>query len=283
MLNRNYNFTLRNSNTNSDQKSSAIRSVYRAVDILVCLSNGINSLTDITNHTKLTKPTVFRLLKTLEELRMVTQDPITHQYYLGPLINQIASNPETNHHYLITCALGELKQLWEFSGETVELDIMVGLQYRRIYAITSRYELKVESVPDTAGPVFVGAAAKVLLSQLDDVELKTALKHIKIRHVTDHSVINRAELMSQVKAVRDKGYSISFGERIEGAMSISIPVSGYFWPVALAIVGPVARFQPKADKYLKESLASAGRISDNLTEFFQEKGVIVEKQRERSK
>jgi len=256
-----------------NQKPSAVRSIYRAVDILVCLSKGVNTLTDITNGTKLTKPTVYRILKTLEELNMATQDPLNHQYYLGPMVNQIASNPETNHHYLITCALGELMQLWESSGETVELNIMVGLQYRRIYAITSRYELKIESVPDPAGPVFVGAPAKVLLSQLDDVDLKAALRNIRIKHVTDHSVTNRAELMSQVKTAREQGYSISSGERIEGGMCISVPIKGYSWPVALAIVGPVARFQPKADKYLKECLAKANRISNNLLEFFKEKGV----------
>jgi IclR family KDG regulon transcriptional repressor len=273
--NSNNNFTLRNFAINYERKPSAIRAVYRAVDILVCLSNGINTLTDIANHTKLTKPTVYRLIKTLEELLMVTQDPTTHQYYLGPLINQIASNPETNHHYLITCALAELRQLWESSGETVELNIMVGFQYRRIYEIPSRYELKVVAGPDPVGPIFVGAPAKVLLSQLDDAELKAALKNIKISHVTEHSVTDRKELIAQARAIRDQGYAISHGERIDGALCISAPVKNYFWPVALSIVGPEARFQPQVEKYVKEILASTGRITDNITEFFKAKGVIV--------
>jgi DNA-binding IclR family transcriptional regulator len=272
--NSNKKFVLRNYTINYDQKPSAIRSVYRAINIIVCLSNGINTLTDIANHTKLTKPTVYRLLKTLEELLMVTQDPTTHQYYLGPLINQIASNPETNHHYLITCALAELRQLWESSGETVELNIMVGVQYRRIYEIPSRYELKVVAGPDPVGPIFVGATAKVLLSQLDDADLKAALKNIRISHVTEHSVTDKKELIAQAKKIREQGYAISHGERIEGALCISAPVKGYFWPVALSVVGPEARFYPRVEKFLKEIMASASRISDNITEFFQAKGVI---------
>ena len=277
MSNSNKYFVLRNYAINYDQKPSAIRSVYRAVDILVCLSNSINTLTDIASRTKLTKPTVYRLLKTMEELLMVTQDPTTHQYYLGPLINQIASNPETNHHYLITCALAELRQLWESSGETVELNIMVGLQYRRIYEIPSSYELKVVAGPDPVGPIFVGATAKMLLSQLDDAELKAALKSIRIRHVTEHSVTDKKELIAQSKIIRQQGYAISHGERIDGALCISAPVKGYFWPVALSIVGPEARFQPRVEKYLKEILASASRVSDNITDFFQKKGVIDRK------
>lgn len=278
MQNRNINFTLRNTTSDSDQKSKAIRSVYRAVDILVCLSNGINTLTDITNQTKLTKPTVYRLLKTLEELRTVTQDPVTHHYYLGPLIQKIASNPETNHHYLITCALAELRQLWESSGENVELNIMVGLQYLRIYEIPSRYELKVVSGPDPVGPIFVGATARVLLSQLDDAELKAALKNIRISHVTEHSVTDKKELIAHAKAIRKRGYAVSHGERIDGALCISAPVKGYFWPVALSVVGPEVRFHPRVEKYLKEIMASSSRITDNITKFFQAKGVIVKEQ-----
>jgi DNA-binding IclR family transcriptional regulator len=213
------------------------------------------------------------LLKTLEELRTVTQDPVTHHYFLGPLIQKIASNPETNHQYLITCAMAELRQLWEASGETVELNIMVGIQYARIYEIPSRYELKVVAGPDPVGPIFVGATAKVLLSQLDDAELKAALKNIKISHVTEYSVTDRTELLSQAKETRKQGYATSYGERIDGALCISVPVKNYFWPVALSIVGPQMRFKPRIKNALKELISSAERISSNISEFFLEKGV----------
>jgi IclR family KDG regulon transcriptional repressor len=276
--NSNINFTIRNITSDSNQKSTAIRSVYRAVNILICLSNGFNTVTDIASYCKLTKPTVYRLLKTLEEMLMVTQDPATHRYYLGPLINQIASNPLANHHYLITCALAELGHLWDFSGETVELNIMVGLQYIRIYEIPSRYELKVVAGPDPVGPIFVGATAKVLLSQLDDTELKAALKNIRISHVTEHSVTDKKELIAQSKTIREQGYAISHGERIDGALCISAPVKNYFWPVALSVVGPEARFKPRIKESLREILASADRITKNISEFFQAKGVIVEEQ-----
>ncbi len=274
MPNRNPNFTLRNLATDTAQKPTAIRSVFRAVNILVCLSNGINSVTDIANCCKLTKPTAYRLLQTLEELLMVTQNPVTHLYYLGPLINRIASDPQANHHYLINCALEELTHLWNFSGETVELNIMVGLQYVRLYEIQSKFELKVVAGPDPVGPVYVGATAKVLLSQLDDDDLQTALNNIKIGRVTEHSVIDKRELMAQAKEIRQKGYAVSYGERIAHAICISAPIKNYFWPVALSLVGPDNRLEPIMDETIKEVTAGASRITDSIAEFFQAKGVI---------
>jgi len=269
---------VRNIATATAQKPTAIRSVFRAVNILVCLSNGMNTVTDIANCCKLTKPTVYRLLQTLEDLLMVTQDNITHQYYLGPLITRIASDPQANHHYLITCALEELTHLWNFSGETVELNIMVSLQYIRLYEIQSKFELKVVAGPDPVGPAYVGATAKVLLSQFDDDELHTALKNIKIRRVTEHSVIDKRELIAQAKEIRQRGYAISYGERIDHAICISAPIKNYFWPVALSLVGPDSRLEPRIDETIREVTTSASLITDSIAEFFQSKGVIDRRQ-----
>ena len=210
----------------------------------------------------------------MEELHLVTQDPITRNYYLGPLINQIASNPQANHHYLITSALEELRYLWDFSGETVELNIMVGLQYIRLHEIQSKFDLKVVQGPDPVGPIYVGATAKILLSQLNDEDLQIAMRNIEIRPVTEHSVTDKRKLKKQIEQIRKQGYSISYGERISGALCISAPVSDYFWPVALSLIGPESRLQPKIEETIEKVKTSAQRVSDNITEYFKIKGVI---------
>jgi DNA-binding IclR family transcriptional regulator len=210
----------------------------------------------------------------MEEVNLVTQDPTTRHYYLGPLINQIASNPEANHHYLITSALEELRYLWDFSGETVELNIMVGLQYIRLHEIQSKFDLKVVQGPDPVGPIYVGATAKILLSQLNDEELQIAIRNIEIRPVTEHSVTDTRELKKQIKQIRRQGYSISHGERIAGALCISAPVSNYFWPVALSLIGPDSRLQPQLEETIEKVKTSADQVSENLKEYFKLKGVI---------
>jgi IclR family KDG regulon transcriptional repressor len=272
MPNGNKLFALRNSASNNTSNTTGIRSIRRAVEILLCLSNGVNSLADICSHTNLAKPTVYRILQTLDEQLMVTQDKINHRYYVGPLINKIASNPQTNHQYLINCSMEELKRLWDFSGETVELNIMVGFQYIRIYEIQSKFELKVVAGPDPVGPVFVGATAKVMLSQLDDDKLRLVLRHIKISRVTERSVIDAKDLMAQAKEIRRSGYAVSYGERIDHAVCISVPVKNYFWPVALSLVGPDSRLERRVDETLKQVMVSAQRITQNIEEFYRVKG-----------
>jgi DNA-binding IclR family transcriptional regulator len=213
-------------------------------------------------------------MKTLDELHLVTQDPVTRHYYLGPLINQIASNPQANHHYLITSALEEMKYLWDFSGETVELNIMVGVKYIRLHEIQSKFDLKVVQGPDPVGPIYVGATAKILLSQLNDEDLQIAMRNVDIRSVTEHSVTDKRELKNQIKQIRKQGYSISHGERISGALCISAPVSNYFWPVALSLIGPESRLQPILEVTTEKVKSSAHRVSENIKEYFKIKGVM---------
>jgi DNA-binding IclR family transcriptional regulator len=200
---------------------------------------------------------------------MVARDPVSRKYFLGPLVTKLASNPKTNHYYLITCAMEELKKLWDITGENVELNIMVGGQYDRIHEIMGRHKLKVYEGADPVGPIFVGSAAKVLLSQIGDKELKLFMKNINIKQVTEHSVTDKKKLMSQIRETRQKGYAISYGERIAGAMCISAPVMHYYWPVALSLVGPESRLAPIAEEMIKKVMAGARLITKNVAEFFQ--------------
>jgi IclR family KDG regulon transcriptional repressor len=151
---------------------------------------------------------------------------------------------------------------------------MVGLQYIRLYEIPSRHHLKVIEGDDPVGPVYVGATAKVLLSQLDDDQLSVVIKNININPVTEHSVTDKKVLISQAKEIRQRGYAISYGERIPGALCISAPIRNYFWPAALSVVGPESRTESRVDEYRERLIASADRISENIAEFFQAKGVI---------
>ena len=265
---------LRNTTLDTEEKTIAVKSISRAADILFCMSNGINTVTDIAKKCELSKSTVHRLLKALKESHLATQDPISQQYHLGPLITRLSSNPQTNHNYLITCAIEEMNGLWDIVEETVTLNIMIGTQYVRLHEIPSKHDLRVIESYDPVGSIYVGATAKVLLSQLNDEELKAAIKNIRVSSVTEHSVTDKKILIAQSKKIRQQGYAISYGERIAGALCISSPIKNYFWPAALSIIGPEIRLKPRVNELVREVTTRSSRITNNITEFFQGKGVM---------
>jgi DNA-binding Lrp family transcriptional regulator len=63
----------------------SVRAVERALDILLCFSTEepIQSLTQIAESVNLSKPTVHRLLASLEKKQFIAKDQATSQYRLG--------------------------------------------------------------------------------------------------------------------------------------------------------------------------------------------------------
>ncbi len=239
-----------------------------------CLSNDINTITDIASYCKYSTSTVHRLLQSLKELSWAIQDENNHRYYLGPLVTQLSSNQNIAHRYLVMQALREMIHLSDITEETVNLGIMMQLHYMLLHEIPSKHDLRITAENKRLGPLYVGATAKVLLSQLDDDDLKTTLRHLEISHVTGNTVTDKELLVEQLKEVRRQGYCVTYGERIPGAVCISAPIHHYFCPASLSIVGLENRLRPRVQDVIEELKASTGRISLDIARAFNQKEVV---------
>jgi DNA-binding IclR family transcriptional regulator len=263
------------------QKSAVLQpekvtgSIAHATDILVCLADDIHKVSDIARRTGFSKSTVHRVLKLMEQSHLAVQDTINRRYYLGPMISRLASSAITTHKRLITCADAEMKRLAYLSGETVVLDIMMGLRYLPIHEITSQQNLKVtrdirkfELVYDRH---YAGGSVKVLLSQLDDKKLCTLIKILKIPAVTNRTVTDKRVLLAQIAEIRKLGYTVSRSELIQDTICLAVPVFRYNLPVSLCVVGPEIRLQPRIREVVFELKASSLRISKNIADIFGER------------
>lgn len=241
-------------------------SIVRAVNILRIISEGSNHLSEISKKVQLSKATVHRILKTLEETDLVKQDPINRRYFLGPLIIGLSSSTQIAHNFLVFCSNRELLRLRDFSHETVNLQIRLGLQRICIKEIESLESIKYISGMGAVHPLYLGSAAKILLSEMIDEEIQTLLEHIDFQPVCVNTITNKDVLTSEIEKVRRQGYAESFSERIRGSASISVPISNYSCPVALSVLGPENRFDSGSMKNcLTEMLRSAETISNLLT------------------
>jgi DNA-binding IclR family transcriptional regulator len=274
MLKRENNSDLRKYITSHGRASNVSTSLHRSSNILMCLSNDINTITDIAGYCKYSTSTVHRLLRSLKELNWIIQDGDSHKYYLGPLILQLASNRIASHKYLIMQALGEMERLANITEETINLAIMLQLNYSIIHAIPSKHDLRIIEENKRIGPMYTGATAKVMLSQLSDEELQITLRHIKFDRFTEKTVTDKTVLLEQVEEIRRKGYCVTYGERINGAVCISAPVRNYLCPATLSVVGPEDRLKARVEEVVEELKASAGSISLDITDALKEKGVI---------
>lgn len=242
-----------------------VEAINRAVQILRELARGSNSIGVLSSKTGLSKSTVHRIIKSLEMNGFVAQDPINRNYFLGPGIIAIASVPLIAHQYLIFCAADELNHLRTHANETVNLQIRIGTNRVCIFELVSSAELVYFSGQSTAKPIYVGSAGKVLLAEMSDQDIYRLLHNIELRPLGPNTIIDLNQLIKELKKVRKKGYATSFGERIEGSASISVPIKNYICEAAISVLGPDSRMSRKMDSILNHMRASASRVSDKLS------------------
>jgi len=243
-----------------------MNAINRTAEVLKLLSDGPRRFTDIARELHLTKSTAHRLLKALEQTELIKKNSISGRFHLGPLIAQLADSPFNEHQFLISCSIEELRKLRDSSRETVTLQIPLGTERMCIEEIQSMEPIKYVSGKGAIYPIFAGSAGKMLLAMMDNEQIKLLMQKFYYIPSVPNTIKNTEQLWKEIELARKLGHSTSFGERISGSASVAVPISDYFCPVVLNIVGPADRFTTSSiSDILAEMKHSASRITEALT------------------
>ncbi len=248
-----------------EDKQSSLKAVSRTAQILKCLQDGINTVTEIAAELGVHKSTSHRLLQALEEADLVVRNKLNRRYYIGSLISELASDPDVTHEYLVSCALNPMKRLAEITGESVGLNMLMGLHNVLLYEIPSRHELRLVAKRKISGDLHAGANARMLLAQLNARELGITLNNLDYRTLTERTITNKEELQAKINRIREQGWEISYGERIPEAMDIGVPIRNYFVPISLGILGPENRIKPRTQEFLAAAIEAGAQIEANIS------------------
>ena len=242
----------------------------RAANVLTCLSEGKNTLSEIAKTCKMGASSAHRLLATLTKPGLVIYDQASHRYYLGPRVAQLTANPVTSHQILIMAANHEMARLSAVIEETTTLSLMVGIQYIPLHSVYSNRRLVVLEEFRGIRPVLpLGSTDLILLSQLDEKELHRVLEIGYIWQGVDPKTKKDTDYwIKYISRIRKDGYVVTRGEKVPGGLGVSAPVENYFCPVALTIIGPEHRLEPVLSNLIKELMGSAQLLSGIIKQLF---------------
>jgi IclR family KDG regulon transcriptional repressor len=238
-----------------------VNSICRAAEIIRCLNRGENRLTDICRKLNLSKSTVHRLLKTLEISGFAIQDPLDRRYYFGRLLIDLASNYLTQHQILIMTARDEMSRLREISGETVIIQVRIGIERIFVEELQSYRTPRLIVGKGYIAPLQTGSGGKLLLSEIQHNDLEKILKSMSLGNKKNN--IDIESLVKELEVIRKRGYAKNVDETL-GSASISVPIKNYACPVALTILAPKDHLS-NVTSVLPELKKSAMRISQRLS------------------
>jgi IclR family acetate operon transcriptional repressor len=223
--------------------SDSVRSVDRALDILLCFSpeKPALSLTQIAEQVGMHKSTIHRLLATLEAKRFVTRDKTTGMYQLGFRFLELASIM-LQEIDINRWAQPYLRHLAQLSGETVDLAVLDGDHVVYLQVVESPQRVKFAAAVGEQLPVHCTATGKAFLAYLPEYQVDAILAKGMVKY-TDHTLISQVDLYQDLNETRQRGFAISTEEFEKDINAVAAPVlDANGCPMAvIAIVGPSFR------------------------------------------
>ncbi len=249
-------------------RGDTLQSVERAINILklFSLSKPEWGVSELGREMHLHKSIVSRLLRTLEQGGLLSQDPQTERYRLSvnliSLAAQVVSLLDVRE-----ISRPWLRQLAEACKETVNLSVLESGRVINIdQCLPQSREIKSTGWVGQSMPPHATAAGKVLMCYLPEAELDRLLRR-GLAHLTPRTIVSPPTLRRELERVREQGYAVAREELEAGLNAVAAPVWDHrgMAVASVNIAGPAYRLTPQMFPKLAVQLKQVtGEISEQL-------------------
>lgn len=205
-----------------------VQSIDRTFDILEILAQEKDGLglTEIGKRVCLHKSTVFRLLSSLVSRGYIEKNPQTAAYRLSLKFIELCS-ASLNSLELKTEALPSLKRLASLTTQAVYLAIRDGWEAIYIEKVETFESIRKYDIIGKRAPAYCTALGKVLLTGLEENEIRKAFQGIPLTPLTSNTITDLDELIQEVALVRTRGWAEDNEEYEGGIRCIAAPIYDY--------------------------------------------------------
>src|SRR2546428_4469625 len=233
-----------------------VQAIDRAAKILDCFTFEQPELpvSEIAAKTGLHKSTAHRILMALEYNDIIGQNQETGNYYLGLKLFKLG-NQATARIQLREVARPYLIQLMEETKETVHLAVLDENQVLYLEKVEGPHALRMPSRVGRRIPTYCTSLGKAMLSCLDDQEVKNIFRNQVLRPYTANTVKTLTRLLTDLRMIRKRGYSVDNEEIEIGLRCVGAPIKDYTG----AMVGAISVAAPSA-RLASQKIPTVGRL-----------------------
>lgn len=226
--------------TRSSSPTPPVRAVERAIDVLTSFSAERTALEigELQRATGLARPTLYRLLQTLESKGFIRSGGSPLVFELGPAVHRLAHAWDRGYP-VVSVSGPALAELWHASRETVALMILASPLARTCAVeLKSPHPISFSRGTGYTDPLHRGASGKAILAFLPEPEQGEALRRVESSRA-------REELAAELRLIRKRGHALTRAELVEGVCAIGAPVIDAAGRVhgSICVFGPQQRMQ----------------------------------------
>ncbi|MGA9868717.1 MAG: IclR family transcriptional regulator [Acetobacteraceae bacterium] len=221
-------------------------SLRKGLEVLDCFTRQESwSLAELAAASAQSKPTIFRILHTLEEFGYLQKDAATARYSPGLRFHTLGS-AALRHEQLRWQSLPPLQDLARATGETVHVGVLYDGEAICVQAVDGTRLVRMHAFVGKRTPAHASALGKVLLAQLPDAEIDALLGARGLARFTAHTITAPAALREALHRVRAQGWALDDEEMEIGLRCLGAPITDHGGrPCAcVAVSAPAARMKP---------------------------------------
>ena len=247
---------------------SQTQTLARALAILDCfdVDHPLLGVRDLARQLRMSRSTVGRLLATMRSAGVLSQDPVTRCYMMGPKV-LTWSAIYTSGSDIRNRARPALEELHRATRETISLYILDGDKRTCVDRIESQENLRMTTRVGEWLPIHTEASGRVFLAFMSPVLRKEVISRVYKKPSASGKRSSREALLDDLKKIQAQGYAVSHGESTAGASCVSAPVfDATGKPIAaITISGPTIRMtDDKVSEYASLVMAVAKKVSQAM-------------------
>lgn len=225
---------------NPESSSAALRAF--ALLELVVRADAPVSIADLVAATALPKPTVFRILKTIEAAGLIVREPRGKAFTVGPRLAAFGRDIMMNNSVRLQ-RHAILHRLAEEIGETCNLTMMEDDAVVYLDRVETKFPLKIDFQPGSRVPLHCSASGKVFLSQMPPEKRRIMLEAMILTRYTANTITHVGLLEAELDRIALTGVGVDNEEYLAGLVCLAVPVldADGRTIACVAVQAPVAR------------------------------------------
>lgn len=223
---------------------SSVKSADRLMTVLEHLASvGEATFASIANDLGYPNSSTHQLLRTMASRGFIEFSSTSRTYRLGAKVWKVG-RAYRDQGELVRHAQPLMDELAKSLGETIQLARLDGTENIYLAISESPQPMKLVSAVHSRLPAHTTGLGKVLLSGLDDAELRRRYQGVELERMTARTITDVEELISAIGQIRVQGFGEDREEYVVGCRCVAMPIhdAGGTVVAALSVSVPTPRY-----------------------------------------
>lgn len=180
-------------------------------------------LAEVTERLGLSKPTVHRIIRQLEDEGLLRREPLRDRYSVGPRlftlsINALSSAVQGGAAHAI------LADLVARIGETCNIGVLDRIDVVYVDRVECDWPLRLQLAPNSRVPAYCTAIGKLMLAFLSANARARLIANMTLTRFTENTITDPARLEEECQAIRRDDCALNDQEYHLGLIGLAVPI-----------------------------------------------------------